>query len=640
MKKIINICVGFLCFFASCFLIINISGLLYAMVTKKIDINSANSFYLYDKDNNLIFSGNKNDDWVSIDEISPYVIYATLSVEDKNFYKHNGFDYLRIGKALFEDLKSFKIVQGASTITQQYAKNLFLDFDKSWKRKWKEMWITYDLEYHYSKDEILEGYLNTINYGNGVYGIANAAKYYFNKNVKDLNLSEASILAGIPNSPANFSPIDNYDNAKERQLVVLTRMNNNRYISDEEKDYAYNKKLNIYGKFDDYNLSTLLYYQDAVVDELLSINKIPKSYIETGGIKIYTSLDLNAQTIIEEETINNIVNNDVQSTKVMMNPNDGSVIALSGGINYNKSQYNRALYSLRQPGSSIKPFLYYGALENGFTSSTTFLSEATTFNFDKKQSYKVKNSGNIYGNKEISLAAAIAYSDNIYAVKTNLFLGENVLYNILKKVGFTSNIEATPSLALGTYEVSALELAKAYSSLANSGYSVKPHFINKVTDKNGNVLYEFKEEKEAILDSSITFIISELLTGTYDSNLIDYTYPTCINMLSTLTNKYAIKSGSTNTDAWVVGYNKDVVLVSWSGYDDSREISTDIVSSNKVMWQNIIEKYFKNKKTSWYSIPDNVVGVLVDPISGKVATNDSKNKKILYYISGTEPDYN
>ena len=302
------------------------------------------------------------------------------------------------------------------------------------------------------------------------------------------------------------------------------------------------------------------------------------------------------------------------------------------------STFNRATSSIRQPGSTIKPFLYYKALENGFTASSLFLSGPTTFNFDNGSVYSPQNSGNIYGNKEISMAAAISYSDNIYAVKTHLFLGGNELVNILRNLGFTSDLEPVPSLPLGSYEVNILELAKGYAILANGGKNVDYHLINRVEDAQGNLLYKHKDiVDDYILDNKLTFIMSEMLTSTYDTNLIDFAYPTCINMLNSITNKYAIKSGSTDTDAWVVGYTPVVVLASWAGYDDSSNISNKVVSSNKTSWINAMEDYFKEKKATWYEIPDGVVGVLVNPINGEVANNDSNHKKILYYISGTEP---
>lgn len=626
--------IGFICLFG----LFNLVGFLYAFITPKLDIRSANAFSVYDNKGVLVFQGNGNDSWVSLDDMNEEIVWATISTEDKNFYRHFGFDYPRIAKAMLVNISSFSIEQGASSITQQYAKNLFLDFEKSWGRKWKEMWLTFELEAHYSKDEILEGYLNTINYGHGMYGISNASRYYFNKDVKDLSLGEAAILAGIPNSPANYSPVDNYDLSKKRQKVVLDRMYNNGYISKEESVSAFNEKLVF--KCDDFgnDLTSLIYYNDAVMNELSSLKGIPKSYLETGNIKIYTSLDLDAQKSLEAGLSKNSVDDNTEVAKVMINPKDGGIMALIGGINYGKSQYNRVISSYRQPGSTVKPFLYYRALENGFTASSTFLSKDTSFNFDGKKSYSPKNYGGIYANKDISMSAAIAYSDNVYAVKTHLFLGEDELYDTLKLAGITSKMEKSPSLALGTYEVNIMELAGAYSSLANGGFYVKPHLISKVVDKEGNVLYEYKvKEKEPIFNSDVTFIVSELLTSTYDSNLIDYTYPTCYSMIPSITKKYAIKTGSTDTDSWVVGYTPEVVFASWAGYDDNSDISSDVVSGNKNSWITSMEKYFKGKDATWYSIPDDVVGVLVNPVTGSVVSESDKNKKILYYLKGTEP---
>ena len=452
-------------------------------------------------------------------------------------------------------------------------------------------------------------------------------------------MAEASILAGIPNSPSDYSPVDNYSLSKERQKVVLNRMYNNGYISEDEMNNAINEKLVFKNEDFGNGLSSLIYYNDAVMAELNSINSIPKSYLDTGNIRIYTTLDVDAQKSLEQGLEKNAVNKKVETSKVMMNPKDGSIIALIGGINYGNSQFNRAINSYRQPGSTVKPFLYYRALENGFTPSTTFFSKETTFYFDNKQTYSPKNYGGIYANKEISLASAIAYSDNIFAVKTHLFLGEDELYDTLRKVGVTSKMEKSPSLALGTYEISIYELTAAYSTLANGGKKVDPHLITKVVDKMGNVLYEYSEPKEEIvLDSDITFLISELLTGTYDVNLVDYTYPTCFSMASSITHKYAIKTGSTDTDSWVVGYTPEIVFASWAGYDDSSNIPTEVIAGNKSSWITSMEAYFKENDATWYKAPENIVGMLVNPITGNPVVSNNENKKILYYLKGTEPN--
>ena len=561
---------------------------LVAHITKKLDINTANGYYLYDTSGNLI--NGASDKWIKLSDISPYLVSATIAIEDKNFYNHQGFDYLRIMKSLYINIVNKKTLQGASTITQQYAKNLFLTFDKTWERKLKEAWLTIQLESQYSKDEILEGYLNTINYG-GVYGIENASYYYFNKSAKDLNLSEASILAGIPKSPTNYSPILNYDKSKNRQKIVLSAMANNNYITEKEENDAYNTKLNFYGYLENKNLDTIRYFKDSVMDELKTLN-LPSS-----------------------------------------------ILAIAGGKDYSKSQYNRALYSKRQVGSTLKPFLYYSALENGFTESTTFTSEETTFVFSNNKTYSPANYNNKYGNKNITMAAAIAYSENIYAVKTHLFLGEETLVEMLKRVGISSKLEAIPSLALGTNEITLKDMIQAYSTFASLGYKTKPHFIKRIEDKNGNILYEYKEKSEQILNSSLVYIINEILTSTYNYNFIDYNYPTCYDIANKLTHKYSIKTGTTDTDHLIFGYNKDIVVGIWSGYDDNRYTEASDGKVIKNIWVDIMENYFKDKKTSWYDIPSNVVGVLMNPVNGTIADENSDKATMFYYIKGTEPTY-
>lgn len=608
---------------------------LIAWIYPKLNINNSKSYYFYDKDSNLI-SG--TDEYSGIDAISPYLKNATLSIEDRHFYTHGGFDYLRIGKAMFNNIKSGKTTEGASTITQQYAKNLFLDFDKTWKRKINEAWLTVRLEVHYDKDKILEGYLNTINYG-GVFGIANASEYYFGKDALDLNLAEASMLAGIPNWPSKYSPYVDYEASKERQLVVLNSMVRDNYITKEEADNAYNEELNFVTKSTRKELDSVRYFRDSVISELNKISSIPNSLLTTGGLKIYTTFDPKAQEAIES-TINQYIKSDIQVASIIMEPNTGAVLGLTGGVDYSKSQFNRATSSNRSVGSTIKPFLYYAALENGFTPSTTFTSEPTTFVFAENQTYSPTNYNDKYANKEISLAAAIAYSDNIYAVKTHLFLGENTLVETLKRVGITANLDSIPSLALGSQAISLIDMTSAYSTLANEGYKVKPYFINKVEDINGNVLYENKQVKEAILNKSLVYVLDELLANTANPNFIDYSYPTSYMMMNRITKKYGIKTGTTEVDHLIIGFNKDAVVSIWSGYDDNRKLLDVDSYNNKYMWSDIIEKYLKDKEEAWYDIPNNVVGVLVEPVSGKIATDKSKNKTIMYYIKGTEPSSN
>jgi len=607
---------------------------LIAFFTPKLPIRNNNSYNFYDI-NGKLYPTN-NDGWVKLENISKNLINATIAVEDKNYYSHIGFDYLRILKALYTNLTNKKTLEGASTITQQYAKNLYLDFDKTFKRKINEAWLTIRLEVQYTKDEILEGYLNTINYG-GVFGIENASKYYFGKSSKDLTLAESSMLAGIPKSPSYYSPTKNLENAKRRQKTVLNAMLNNKYITKEEYEEALNTNLTYIGELNNESPNTIMYYQEAVIDELNSLKQIPSSFLKTGGLKIYTNLDIDAQNSLEKNINKYYKEDSPQIAAIMVNPNNGNVIALTGGKNYKESQFNRATNSKRAIGSTIKPFLYYSALEHGFTPSTTFTSEKTTFTFSDGELYSPNNFGNKYPNKDISLVSAIAFSDNIFAVKTHIFLGEENLVEIANKVGIKEKLEPIPSLALGSIGMNLLDLLRGYNTLASGGFKSDLRFINKIEDMNGNVLYEAKEKKELVLNPSLVYILNEMMTSTYNTAFIDYAYPTCYQIGSKLTKKYSIKSGSTDVDNLVIGYNNNILLGLWSGYDNNDEVPSNNSYNLKQVWANTIEEYDTKTDQNWYIMPNNVIGVIINPLDGSLATTESKKKVIMYYIKGTEP---
>ena len=613
---------------------------LYAKFAPKLTINSANNITLLDKNENIYFKGSESNEWIELDEISDYVIKSTIYTEDKNFYKHFGFDFLRIGKAFINNIMSGSNEQGASTITQQYAKNLFLDFDKTWKRKWDEMWYTMRIEANYSKDDILEGYLNSINYGHGKYGIENASKYYFGKSAKNLDLAEATILVGIPKSPSNYSPIINYESAKKRQLLILNILEKNNIITSKEKDDAYEEELLFIKDEDIESLSSINYYQDAVMNELNNINTIPKNYSEIGGLKVYTSLDYELQSTMEKAILESFPEDTtLETASVAIEPNTGKIMALIGGRNYNSSSYNRAVYSARQVGSTMKPYLYYAALENGFTPSSAFISERTTFPLDDKSTYSPINYNDKYGDKPISMGTAIAYSDNIYAVKTHMFLGNDALINVARRVGITEKLESIPSLPLGTNEINIIHMAAGYAAFANLGYKITPHLIDKVIDGNGNVLYKAENDKELVLNPSLVYILNNLLTATYDPLYIDYNYPTAISLSGKLKHKYGLKSGTTSYDNWNIGFNKNIVCAVWVGNDDNTELTTNDYKYSQNIWYKTVEEYEKDlsEDDGWYEKPNNVVGMFVEPISGKPVNDDAEKKKLMYFLRGTEP---
>lgn len=607
----------------------------YAYLSPGIDIKKSNSLYLYDNKEELVYQGSRSNEWVDLDNVSSYFVDAIISTEDKNFYKHKGFDYLRIIKSLYINLKDGYISQGGSTISQQYVKNMYLNFDKTWSRKIQEAFLTLKLETHYSKDEILEGYINTINFGQGCYGISEASQYYFNKKPSELNLEEAIILAGIPKAPNNYNPIVNYEKSVKRGKIVAQAMLNNKKIDEETYNNLFKTQLEIYGKNNSNNLQTLMYYQDAVMDELESLNEIPNSLIETGGLKVYTNLDLNAQTELENAILSNMNDDEVQVASVIIEPSTGKILALTGGKDYKESQYNRATKSKRQVGSTIKPFLYYTALENNMTSASKFLSEETTFVFSNNQSYSPTNYANNYANKEITMAAALAYSDNIYAVKTHLFLGEEQLVETMKRVGLEETLEAIPSLALGSKEINMLDFAKAYTTLASNGYKKDVYFIEKIEDINGNILYQHKQKKELVLNTNYLYILNEMMSNTYNSKFISYNTPTALSISSKLSKKYAIKSGSTENDYWLVGYNPDLLMMVWSGTDENIELNANYSKITKNIWADAVENILKDKEETWYEKPQNVDALVLDPVSGEETSNT--NGTIFYFLKGTEP---
>ena len=470
----------------------------YAYFSPKITLNSANAIFMYDNQGELIFQTNNNKKWVNLNDISPDLKDATISIEDKNFYNHFGFDYLRIIKSLYLNVKTKSITAGASTISQQYVKNLYLDFNQTWKRKIEEALLTLNLEVHYTKDEILEGYLNTINYGQGNFGIQSASEYYFDKESKDLTLEEAIMLAGIPKSPENYNPVSNYDKCIKRAKVVAASMYKNNYITKEEYDNLFQNEIPIYGKKKTNNMQTLMYYHDAVINELNNIKNVPKDLIKSGCLKVYTNLDINTQKKLDETFIQYKEKDNVELASIITTPKDGKIIALAGGYNYAKSQFNRATQAKRQVGSTIKPFLYYAALNNNMTEASTFKSEVTSFVFGNGENYSPKNYSNTYANKDITMAAALAYSDNIYAVKTHLFLGEDELVKTLKYAGLKTKLNPNPSLALGAEDINLLDYAEAYNTLANYGTHNELYLIERIEDNKGNLIYQHKDKSEEV----------------------------------------------------------------------------------------------------------------------------------------------
>ncbi|QQZ09247.1 transglycosylase domain-containing protein [Heyndrickxia vini] len=626
--------------------IVSIAGILiYAKILGPPPLSVPQSTLYYSNDGTLIGESSNGDKryWVDLDDVSEDVINATISIEDQNFYSHHGFDYKRIAGAVLADIKAMEKVQGASTISQQYARNLFLTLDKTWKRKISEAFYTLRLEMNYDKKEILEGYLNTINYGHKAYGIEAASQFYFGKKAKELSLAESAMLAGIPKGPNIYSPIGHFDRAKTRQKIILQSMVHNGFITQKEADKAASKKLNIIGEHSSLQTTVAPYFQDTVKHLLKTKIGLDDRTIDLGGLHVFTTLNTDQQKIAEqviEETISG--NSNIQVGFAAMDPNTGFVSALVGGRKYEDSQYNRAVQAIRQPGSTIKPLLYYAALEKGFTPTTMMKSEPTTFHFDDgNKEYTPHNFNSKYANDEITMAQALALSDNVFAVKTHLFLGEDVLVQTAKHFGIQTKMSKVPSLALGTSGVRVIDMVNAYSLLANGGNQVEPVFITRVEDYQGKVIYQYEPPRGQILDPKLAFIMDQMMTGMFDKKLNGYSSVTGSTIASQITRQYAGKSGSTDTDSWMIGFAPQLTAGIWTGYDQGNQITLNADKLYaKNIWVRFMEKSLEDQPIKTFKQPKGVIAVPIDPESGKIATDDCPVSRITYFIEGTEPtDY-
>ncbi len=336
-----------------------------------------------------------------------------------------------------------------------------------------------------------------------------------------------------------------------------------------------------------------------------------------------------------------LIHNDseIQTGLVAIDPKNGHVKAMVGGRDYEESPFNRATQAVRQPGSTIKPLLYYAALEQGFTPSTTMKSEMTTFRFeDGTQPYTPRNFNSQYADADITMAQALALSDNVFAVKTHLFLGEDTLVETAKKFGIASPVEKVPSAALGSSGLRVMEIANAYSYFANGGKQVEPVLIERVEGPNGDVIYQHDEKHDTVLSPELAYVTTQMMTGMFDKKLNGYASVTGLSLINKMSRPYAGKSGTTETDSWMVGFSPQLVTAVWTGYDKGKPIELTVEKSYaKNIWINFMESAHKNVPAKKFKKPKNVVGVYTNPENGKLATEDCPVKRMTYFAAGTEP---
>lgn len=617
--------------------ILILAGTLIFLRTQSLPVTAiSQTSQMLDLHGNVIdtFHAGENRRSVQLSDISHYVIEATLAIEDRRFYDHRGFDMKGMARAVMVNVQSFSARQGASTLTQQLARNLYLTHERTWQRKLKEAMYTVQLEMNYSKDEILGMYLNQIYYGHGSYGIEAAAMMYFNKHASELTLAESAMLAGIPKGPKYYSPYLNMKNAKDRQLTILQAMLEGGSITSEQADAAYKEMLSFQtlGSGDQEGFAP--YFRDYI--RYIAVDKlgINEHLLNEGGITIYTTLDPSAQATAEEVIAKGFPeNSEQQAALIAIDPRTGYIKAMVGGRNYKNNQYNRVFAKTRQPGSSFKPFLYLTALQSGFMSPVTrYKSEPTVFTYDEgRKTYEPHNYGDKYLNELIDMRQALASSDNIYAVNTIMTVGADKVIETAKKLGIESPMKPVPSLALGTFPVSPFEMASAFGTFANGGIHMEPIAILRIEDRKGQVLYEAKQKSVQAITPAEAYVMTSLMESVFEEG------GTAFRVSSIIKRPIAGKTGTTPTDAWLVGYTPELATAVWVGYDKDRKLTVAEAYRAAPIFAKFTEQALSAIPPKIFPIPEGIVNVYIDPTSGKLAESSCPHRRLETFISGTEP---
>ena len=535
------------------------------------------SLQVFDSENRPIKEDNEiNKAVVNISNISDSTKNAFISIEDKSFYNHHGVNYKRIFKAMINNLKARSLKEGASTITQQLVKNTQLTSEKTFERKIKEIALAQRLEKNYTKDEILELYLNVIYFGNNCYGIENASNYYFSKDAKDLSLEESAMLAGLIKSPAKYSPIKNYDNALSRRNLVLKEMYQDKCISASEYNLAKNSPINL--NINNQPKNKLNSYSQASIDEAEEVLGIPARQIALKGYKIYTYQNSEKQEALDEALKKQNISSDYAGIVI---DNEGHSI-----VAYNGNSIFKILDAKRQPGSCIKPILVYGPAlnEDIIYPCSQLLDEKTTIS-----DYTPKNVGGVYRGY-VSARDALSKSINIPAVKVLSYVGIDKAKAYAEHMGiaFVAKDDSY-TLALGgmTYGVNIKDLAGAYSSFANNGSYSKPRFISFITDKNNKLIYINKPKTEQVMREDSAYLLTDMLRTCAKTGTAKKLASLGIDIASK-TGTVGKKNSKQNLDAWNVSYTKDQTCAVWLGNLDNSPI--DYAGGNQPT--EIVKNYF------------------------------------------------
>jgi penicillin-binding protein 1A len=679
--------------------------------------------------------------FVPLSKMSKPLLHAILSIEDARFYEHGGFDSIRIVRAALKNMEKRRFSEGASTITQQVARSLFLTPERTLTRKVRELLLAYRMEQMLKKDEILEIYLNQIYFGHGAYGVQAASRTYFGKDVGKLNLAEAAFMAGLPKSPNAYSPYYHADKVKVRQGVVLKRMVGEGFITEKQYHAAYQQDLLFQKLHSDEDLAP--HFLEQIRQDLIA--RYGYNTVYKGGLNVYTTLDVGMQrianravqtglrdldkrqgyrgaagqyaekggssvgavktggkptsgkvtdgrivqvgadfavvqvgevrgkillddmrwagrqlrkgrlTVLEEPRASQIVKvNDlirvkpksgdgaffsleqepvVEGSLVVIAPDTGEVLAMVGGHDFERSEYNRAVTSRRQPGSAFKPLIYATAIERGLTPATVVVDNPLIYNNRAlNRVWKPENyEGKFYG--PIRLREALTHSRNLATIRLLSQVGINPVIQFSHRVGIQSRLTRDLSLALGTSEVSLLELTSAYGVFANEGGRADPIFVTAVRDQKGSLLEKKKSHPKQVISRATAYVITDMLE--------DVIRHGTGRKAAVIGKPLAGKTGTTNefTDAWFVGFSPDLVAGVWVGFDDRRSLGNKESGAAAALpiWMSFMQESLARLPTAHFSIPDNIVYAKIDPETGLLTPPEDETGIVELFVKGTEP---
>lgn len=598
---------------------------------------------IYDANGNLaskLFVENRTP--VPLGDMPPDLRLAVIAAEDDRFYRHHGIDPVGIARAAVRNLLARRVVEGGSTITQQLARNLYLTLERSFTRKAREIFLTLQLESRYSKDEILELYLNTVYLGGGSYGVEAASQLYFGKSVRDLTLPESALLAGLLPAPEAYNPFRDPDLARSRRNAVLDRMVAVGALTAERAAEARTAPVRLAERRPP---TRAAYFVDYVLREIRDRHPGLEQDLLRGGYRIETTMDLGMQEAAEKAVAEHLVAGrpdargvpQPQIALVAIDPRNGYLRAIVGGRDPAGTANNRAVTAHRQPGSAFKPFLYAAVLENGYTAADRQVCEYVSFPGAEAgkpyvpKDYTERGRRPPYHNRPMSVREAVELSDNVVAVKWAATIGPDRIAEMAARLGIESPLEASLPLALGTSEVTPLEMATAYAPFANMGWRVKPIAIRRILDARGRVIEENRPELREVLDESVAYILTDIMKGVI-------TRGTAANLAGWLDRPAAGKTGTTdrNEDAWFIGYTPDLVTAVWVGEDIPAPLPGYGSTLAGPVWAAFMGAALSGLAARDFPRPPGVIALDVSAADGLLPNPSSPVARELF-VAGTEP---